>query len=184
MSPEQFHEQIWEILQDINKEQFHAVAARSPTTAAITQLELTTGITLPKNFLAFTQRTNGLCILAKEEVWPEAKLFDVGPAWTFYRGVVILGIEAEELPEWANIQSAYNHLVETYDITDVLPLLKVIGDSNHYWGVKADGCFVEVFDDDVTHLDSDFIEIYSTEIKELLQRQHDMSELLAQRKNK
>ncbi|EKT56448.1 hypothetical protein [Providencia rettgeri] len=184
MSPDQFHDRMWEILQDINKNEFHAVAAKPPTDKAIANLATSTGIALPKDFLAFSQKTNALCIMAREELWPEAKLFDVGPAWTFHRGLVILGIEAEDLPEWANIQNAYESLVELYELTDVLPLLKIMGDGNHYWGVKQDGTFVEVFDGETTTLECSFIDTYATEIKELIQRQKDMCELITKRNKK
>ena len=50
MPPEQFHELIWETLQQINKKDFHVVAAHSPTEEAIRDLENVTGITLPEDF--------------------------------------------------------------------------------------------------------------------------------------
>nr|WP_274921882.1 SMI1/KNR4 family protein [Providencia sp. G1(2023)] len=53
MPPEQFHELIWETLQQINKKDFHVVAAHSPTEEAIRDLENVTGITLPEDFCAF-----------------------------------------------------------------------------------------------------------------------------------
>ncbi|APC11514.1 MULTISPECIES: SMI1/KNR4 family protein [Providencia] len=184
MPPEQFYELIWETLQQINKKDFHVVAAHSPTEEAIRDLENVTGITLPEDFLRFSQRTNGLCVLAQEDAWPEAKLFDVGPAWTFHRGLVILGIETEKLPEWASIKTAYNSLREIYEVTDVLPLLKIIGDGNHYWGIKQDGSYVEVFDGEATSLECHFTDIYHAEIESLIQRQKDMSELIKKRKSK
>lgn len=50
MSPDQFHDRMWEILQDINKNEFHAVAAKPPTDKAIANLATSTGIALPKDF--------------------------------------------------------------------------------------------------------------------------------------
>lgn len=65
-----------------------------------------------------------------------------------------------------------------------MPLLKIIGDGNHYWGVKQDGAFVEVFDGETTTLECDFIDTSATEIKKLIQRQKDMCKLIAKRNKK
>ncbi|HHR6078604.1 TPA: SMI1/KNR4 family protein [Providencia alcalifaciens] len=181
MTPEQFHESIWQALKPISKAEFHVVASRPSALESIANLEAFTGIAIPEYFLAFSQKTNGLCIMAKEELWPEPKLFDVGPAWTFYCGVVILGLETDDLPDWASIRVAYEQLVERFGVTDVLPLLKIYGDSNHCWGVRKDGVFVEVFDDEVTVIEKDFPEIYSHEIQGLVQRLNDMVKRINER---
>lgn len=181
MTPEQFHEQIWKALKPINKEEFHAVASVPPTAEAVSFIETSTGIKIPEEFATFSMKTNGLCIMAKESVWPEAKLFDVAPAWTFHCGVVLLGIDTDDLPEWASILEAYKQLVERFEITDVLPLLTIYGDGNHVWGVRKDGAFVEVYDDEINVLDKEFTDVYSEEIEALMQRLNDMKKRVAAR---
>ena len=77
---EQFHERMWDILDPVDTEYFEVVAAPAPDAQAISSLEAAVGFPLPAAFAAFCQRANGLCVMAREEVWPHAKEFEVGPA--------------------------------------------------------------------------------------------------------
>jgi hypothetical protein len=127
MTPEQFHARIWEILEPVDSAAFEVVAAPAPDASAVAAVEAATGFPVPEVFAAFAQRTNGLCIMAREAAWPQAKLYDVGPAWTFWRGLVMLGFAVEDLPEWAGIAAVQRELA-TVEVRGVLPLLKVVGD--------------------------------------------------------
>ncbi|WZB60386.1 SMI1/KNR4 family protein [Achromobacter xylosoxidans] len=136
---------------------------------------------MPAAFAAFCQRANGLCVMAREEVWPHAKEFEVGPAWTFWRGLVLLGIDAPELPEWASISAQQRQLAEA-GLPGILPVLKIVGDGSRIWGVDQAGTVVVI--DDMTDpepLEGDLTDLYAEQIAELMQRQQDMAQRLAER---
>lgn len=178
---EQFHERMWDILDPVDTEYFEVVAAPAPDAQAISSLEAAVGFPLPAAFAAFCQRANGLCVMAREEVWPHAKEFEVGPAWTFWRGLVLLGIDAPELPEWASISAQQRQLAEA-GLPGILPVLKIVGDGSRIWGVDQAGTVVVI--DDMTDpepLEGDLTDLYAEQIAELMQRQQDMAQRLAER---
>ena len=156
-------------------------AAPAPDAESIAGLEAAVGFPLPAAFAAFCQRTNGLCVMAREEVWPRAKEFEVGPAWTFWRGLVLLGIDAPELPEWASISAQQRQLAEA-GLPGILPVLKIVGDGSRIWGVDQAGTLVVI--DDMTDpepLGGDLTDLYAEQIAELMRRQQDMALRLAER---
>lgn len=178
---EQFHERMWDILDPVDTEYFEVVAAPAPDAQAIYSLEAAVGFPLPAAFAAFCQRANGLCVMAREEVWPHAKEFEVGPAWTFWRGLVLLGIDAPELPEWASIAAQQRQLAEA-GLPGILPVLKIVGDGSRIWGLDQAGTVVVI--DDMTDpepLEGDLTDLYAEQIAELMQRQQDMAQRLAER---
>ena len=178
---EQFHERMWDILDPVDTEYFEVVAAPAPDAQAISSLEAAVGFLLPAAFAAFCQRANGLCVMAREEVWPHAKEFEVGPAWTFWRGLVLLGIDAPELPEWASISAQQRQLAEA-GLPGILPVLKIVGDGSRIWGVDQAGTVVVIDDMTVPEpLEGDLTDLYAEQIAELMQRQQDMAQRLAER---
>ena len=181
MTAEQFHQRMWEILDPVDTEHFEVVAAPAPDAETIAGLETAVGFPLPAAFAAFCQRTNGLCVMAREEVWPHAKEFEVGPAWTFWRGLVLLGVDAPELPEWACISAQQRQLAEA-GLPGILPVLKIVGDGSRIWGVDQTGTVVVI--DDLTEVEplaGDLTDLYAEQIADLLQRQQDMAQRLAER---
>jgi hypothetical protein len=181
MTAEQFHQRMWEILDPVDTEYFEVVAAPAPDTEAIAGLEAAVGFPLPAAFAAFCQRTNGLCVMAREEVWPHAKEFAVGPAWTFWRGLVLLGVDAPELPEWASISAQQRQLAEA-GLPGILPVLKIVGDGSRIWGMDQTGTVVAIDDlTEVEPLSGDLTDLYAEQITDLMQRQQDMAQRLAER---
>lgn len=181
MTAEQFHQRMWEILDPVDTEHFEVVAAPAPDAETIAGLETAVGFPLPAAFAAFCQRTNGLCVMAREEVWPHAKEFEVGPAWTFWRGLVLLGIDAPELPEWASISAQQRQLAEA-GLSGILPVLKIVGDGSRIWGLDQAGTVVAIDDlTDVEPLAGDLTDLYAEQIADLMQRQQDMAQRLGER---
>lgn len=181
MTAEQFHKRMWEILEAVDTDYFEALTARMPDAKAIADLEAAVGFSLPAEFAAFCQRTNGLCVKAREEVWPYAKEFEVAPAWTFWRGLVLLGIDAPELPEWASISVQQRKLAEA-GLSGILPVLKIVGDGSRIWGLDQAGTVVVIDDmSDLEPLSVGLTDVYAEQIADLIQRQQDMAQRLAER---
>ena len=133
MTPEQFHARIWEILAPVDTEVFVLLASEEPGPEAIAGLETAVGFPIPEAFGAFSRKQNGLCVVARDEVWPPAREFAVGPAWTLWCGVVLLGFDAPDLPDWASMAEMQRKLAED-GWADILPVLKIVGDGSRVWG--------------------------------------------------
>jgi hypothetical protein len=64
----------------------------------------------------------------------------------------------------------------------ILPVLKVVGDGSRIWGVDQAGTVVAIDDlTDVEPLAGDLTDLYAEQIADLLQRQQDMAQRLAER---
>lgn len=75
MTAEQFHQRIWEILEDLNSDYFQVVAAPAPEPQAVAAAEALTGVPVPAYYSAFCQRTNGLCVMAGRVLAGSGTLF-------------------------------------------------------------------------------------------------------------
>lgn len=61
-------------------------------------------IKLPADFREFTMSPlGGLFMDVREEIWPQAKAFEVGPFWSFCRGIIVYGI-AKGIPDFLDIR--------------------------------------------------------------------------------
>ncbi|MFT4188411.1 MAG: hypothetical protein QM621_07490 [Aeromicrobium sp.] len=175
MSPERFHDRVWDALAGVDREAFQIVAAPAPDAGRIVEVEQAVGFPVPAEVVAFVERANGLCVMAREEVWPEPEAFSVGPAWTFWRGLVLLGFDVEGLPAWASVSGALVRLAEQ-EVDGVLPVLQIVGDDGRAWGVRADGVVVEVMEGDVYELEGGLLDVVAEQVAELLQRQRAFAE--------
>lgn len=138
-----------------------------PSEAEITEFESMAGFMLPKDFRAFSMSSlGGIYIEVKEQVWPRAKEFDVGPFWTFLYGLFTFGF-GTDIPEWMDIRiQTLTFRGETGH--QVVPFLKIVGDADLYCFDKSgrvrrwrhetdeldpvDGCFLDVFELEVKDL--------------------------------
>jgi len=181
MTSTDFHACIWKTLEPLASDAFALLAAPAPTPQAVAAVEAAAGFALPPGLAAFYQRNNGLSVTARDEVWPPAQAFAVGPAWTFWRGVVLLGVDTPDLPEWASI-AAHQTMLAQAGLDGILPVLKVIGDGGRLWGVDASGTVVQIDDlAECTRLPGDITDVYAEQIAELVQRQQAMAEQVAAR---
>ncbi|AZQ76594.1 SMI1/KNR4 family protein [Flaviflexus ciconiae] len=171
---QEFHEAIWETLGPVDDEIFYAVGASTPDKKQISRVESLLPVEVPSEFVALTKRTNGVSIIARPEAWPEPELFSVAPAWTFWRGVVLLGFDVEDLPEWASILTASEKVAE-WGVGSVVPLIMVLGDGSRFWGVDADGTSVLITEGEVEKLEATIPEIYAEQIADLVERQREIA---------
>ena len=116
-----------------DKERFQVIAQQGaePDAAAVSAFEQTIGFPLPKDFREFSLHPlGGLYMEAREEIWPPAKEFDVGPFWSFLRGLMVYGFSAEA-PEWLTVAHAWKAMCEGGS-PELVPFLKIIGDADPY----------------------------------------------------
>jgi len=72
----------------------------------------------------------------KEELWPRAKEFEVGPFWSFLYGLAVYGF-ASDIPEWMDMRRQADQFRCATGSTHV-PFLKIIGDAAVY-SFSSDG---------------------------------------------
>ncbi|MDQ8032860.1 MAG: SMI1/KNR4 family protein [Bordetella sp.] len=175
-------DEMWAILGPVDIKDFEVVAGAAEA-ERFDAYEARLGFKLPDAFRDLSlSKLGGVYVTAREEHWPEAKLYDVGPAWTFWRGVMVFGL-APDVPDWLNLEVMLDRVREQ-EISDFAPVLKVEGDSRLY-GFRPDQT-VAVFDGYELEDESaeSFAALYRREIGDLLERFADMKALQAKRARK
>ncbi|WP_377324920.1 SMI1/KNR4 family protein [Pimelobacter simplex] len=176
-------DQLIDALQETGRDEYEIVAAGPATDEQVAALEAALGLRVPaplRDLLG--DRLNGLAVLARIELWPPAEPYDVGPAWTFWPGLVVLGVGGEDLPGWASIEVRALQLREA-GITDVVPAFVVHGDGDRTWGLRPDGSVVLTWSTtgEVDELGTDLATAYREEVAALRQRTADMVALRRER---
>lgn len=171
--------EAWRILEPVELTDFEVFAGAAEAKRYDAYLN-TLGFLLPDEFRQFClSNLGGVYISARNEVWPQAREFDVGPAWTFWRGVMVFGLGAE-VPDWLSLETKLE-AVREQDIQGFAPILKVEG-SPCLYGYRPDHSLA-VFDGYELETDEagSFIELFRREIEALLTRVEDMKARLAAR---
>jgi hypothetical protein len=163
-------EDIDQYFRTYDRTSFNVFAAGpdAPGDGEVEDFERHVGFRLPEEFRDFTMsQLGGLYIEAKEELWPRAKLYDVGPFWSFCYGVAVFGL-SEQAPEWLDLRAAYDALTAGGAV-DLVPILRVMGDADR-WCYTRDGTIVRWHHDDPDALppfDGTFSDLLLRELHEL-----------------
>jgi hypothetical protein len=108
-----------------------ACGENAPSINEIKKFEKEIGYKLPNDFKEFSiSSLGGIYVEVKEEIWPRAKAYDVGPFWSFLYGVVVYGFSSE-IPDWMNIKKIANDFRNETE-SDFTPFMKIIGDADVY----------------------------------------------------
>jgi hypothetical protein len=107
-----------------------ACQGNEPTEEDVAAFEKECGFRLP-DFRAFTlSPLGGLYVEAREEVWPRAEMYAVGPFWSFLYAVKVFGI-ARDIPEWLDLRVQYAEM-KADGFGHLVPFLQVQGDADKY----------------------------------------------------
>lgn len=124
---------VYEYFRSYDRASFAVFACKGnePSEQDIIAFEKVIGFRLPEEFREFTMSgLGGLYMEVREELWPRAKEFEVGPFWSFLYGIAVFGI-SKEIPDWLDIREQHREFRE-WGITDLVPFLRVMDDSNRY----------------------------------------------------
>lgn len=117
---------------DKNTYQVVACMGNEPSNEDISAFEESIGMDLPYEFREFTMSSlGGLYMEVREEIWPRAKQYEVGPFWSFLRGIIVFGI-AKDIPDFLDIRVKTQELNEM-GYTDYIPFLQVIGNGDEIY---------------------------------------------------
>ncbi len=156
-----------------DKSLFNVVACQGnePTEADVAAFERDCGYRLPTEFREFTMSPlGGLYVEAREEVWPVATEFQVGPFWSFLRGVKVFGI-ASDIPEWLDIRVQHSSLWDE-GYAHLVPFLQREADANMYCFNPAGAIVLWDHEDPEAQEPIDFVfgDLLARELAELEER--------------
>jgi hypothetical protein len=126
-------EDVFNYFTRYDKRTFQVVACQGnePSEADVAAFEADVGFRLPEEFREFTMSgLGGLYMEVREEFWPRAKAYDVGPFWSFLYGIQVFGI-AEGIPDWLDIRVQYAEF-KAEGFGELVPFLQLVGDADKY----------------------------------------------------
>jgi hypothetical protein len=119
---------------------------QEPSESDIAAFEAEVGFRLPEEFREFTMSwLGGLYVEVREEIWPRAERFEVGPFWSFLYGFSIFGI-SPEIPDWLDLRVQYRNL-HSAGYEGLVPFLQRQSDPDIYCFDSAGKIVYFVHDD-------------------------------------
>lgn len=141
-----------------------------PSEKDIKEFEKQIGYKLPDDFRDFSFSTlGGIYVEVKEEIWPRAKQYDVGPFWSFLYGLYVYGF-ADDIPEWMDIRKAVDDFRAETE-SNYTPFMKIVGDADIYCFGEDKKIYRwshETFE--LEHIDKSFLDLLDYELSELEDR--------------
>ncbi len=90
------------------------------------------GFRFPDEFREFSvSYLGGLYMFAKEEIWPAPKAGDVGPYWSFLRGLIVFGL-SKEAPDEIHMNARLTEFEASFGKRGLVPFLKIFGSADRY----------------------------------------------------
>jgi hypothetical protein len=126
-------DQIASYFKTYDKKSYEVFAQQGaePSTADVIAFESRIGFRFPADFREFAVHPlGGLYMVVKEELWPRAREYEVGPFWSFLYGLVVYGLSSQA-PDWLQMGHAWRHMCDA-GYPQFVPFLKVIGDPDPY----------------------------------------------------
>lgn len=169
-------ENVYDYFRNYDKQTYQVVACtgNEPSEQDIKQFEDQYKIKLPADFREFTMSPlGGLYMEVREEIWPRAKQFDIGPFWSFCRGIIVYGI-ANEIPDFLDIRVKTKELHED-GFTDFIPFLSIIGNGDEIFCFNKDNEIVLLNyyeTGEATPVEGTFSECLMKQIEELEERKN------------
>lgn len=136
-------EKIYDYFRNYDKNTYQVIACmgNEPSEQDIKDFENQYGIKLPVDFREFTMSPlGGMYMEVREELWPRARQYDVGPFWSFCRGIIVYGI-ADGIPDFLDIRVKTKELHDN-GFKDFIPFLSVAGNGDEIYCFDKDNNIV------------------------------------------
>ena len=169
-------ENVYDYFRNYDKQTYQVVACKGnePSEQNIKDFEQQYHRKLPDDFREFMMsQLGGLYMEVREEVWPRAKQFDIGPFWSFCRGIIVYGI-ANGIPEFLDIREKTKELHED-GFTDYIPFLSIMGNGDEIFCFDKDNNIVLLdyfMTGEVTPIEGTFADCLMKQIEELEDRKN------------
>lgn len=169
-------QRVYDYFRNYDKKTYQVVACmgNEPSEQDIKDFEDQYGINLPAEFREFTMSSlGGLYMDVREEVWPRAKQYEIGPFWSFCRGIKVYGI-ANGIPDFLDIRKKTKELHDE-GFTEYIPFLSIIGDGDEIFCFDKDNNIVLLdyyTTGEATPLEGTFSECLMKQIEELEERKN------------
>lgn len=168
-------EKVYDYFRSYDKETYLVVGCmgNEPTEQDIKAFEDQYKINLPEDFREFTMSPiGGLFMEVREELWPRAKQFDVGPFWSFCRGIIVYGI-ADEIPDFLDIREKTKELHDE-GFTDYIPFLSIVGNGDEIFCFDKDNKIVlfDCYEGEAEPIEGSFSDCLLKQIEELEERKN------------
>lgn len=164
-------ETVYEYFHHYDKNTYQVVACKGnePSLEDITSYEESIGMKLPQEYKEFTLSSlGGLYMDVLDSLWPQAELYQVGPFWSFCRGIIVYGI-AENIPDFLDVRVRTQELIED-GYTGYIPFMKIIGNGDELYCFNEQGKIVllNVYESgEVEEIEGTFSECLIHQIQEL-----------------
>ena len=143
-----------------------------PVENEVTAVAKNLGVKFPDEFIAhICGWLPGTYILAREEVWPRPKAYDVGPFWTFLFGLQTF-TPLRQSEDWMRLDLVGQQFQAQTGLIAV-PILKIQGDADVYC-VDNSGSLM-AYDHELNSLSKmnlDFWELFEREVIALVERKN------------
>lgn len=169
-------QQIYDYFHNYDKQTYQVVACmgNEPSEEDIKDFEKQFNVTLPSDFREFTMSPlGGLYMDVREEIWPQAKQYDIGPFWSFCRGIIVYGI-ADGIPDFLDIRVKTEELHQE-GFTDYIPFLSIIGNGDEIFCFDRNNQIVllDYYDTgEAVPVEGTFSDCFMKQIEELEERKN------------
>jgi hypothetical protein len=152
----------------------YAGSQAPPKAKDIDAVEARLGVRFPPEYREMVGRFAAFTVEAKEELWPAPKLYDVGPAWTFTRGFVLMAF-GKDVPPVLDIEQATKELRERTD-TNLVPFFRLSASADLIC-FEPDGSMVQWRHDEEGVHPSEHATVYDLLLAHLLELEENMVEM-------
>jgi hypothetical protein len=172
-------DKTWSLMEKhLEQDTYQIVSAQSnaPSVEKLSAIGAALGCAFPEQFIVHASgQYGGLYVAVKEDIWPRAKEFDVGPFWTFLYGFCTFNT-AEGIPEFMDIQIITENFRNDTSL-DLVPFMKLFGDASRYcFDAKGDIHLWDHGTNEAEPVEKSFFELLDYQLGELKQRKEKMLE--------
>jgi hypothetical protein len=156
-----------------DKKTYEVFAQRGaqPSMADVTAFEGQIGFQFPDEFREFAVHPlGGLYIAVREELWPRARAYDVGPFWSFLYGLAVYSLSSQA-PDWLQMSNAWRQMSDD-GYPQFVPFLKIVSDPDHYCFTREQKIVIWRHETpgEIEEVSESFSQVLMLEIRELEQR--------------